>query len=67
MNLRLVNRSEILSILKISGNLGKAFSAVKLDVKCLDFAFTVLIILYSFLGLNFRIVKITQIIFMYNL
>lgn len=38
--LRLVSRGEMSSILVISGSLLKAFSAVKLDTKCLDFVFT---------------------------
>jgi len=37
MGFRLIIRGEIPSILKISGSLGKAFSADKLDTKWLDF------------------------------
>jgi len=40
MVLRSVARGEILSILRVSGNLQKAFSAVKLLEKCLDFLST---------------------------
>lgn len=39
MGFRLILRGETPSILRISGSLGKACSAVKLDVKWLDFTY----------------------------